>query len=206
MNEYVDVIFLTNNSNTYDLFNWLKERCTAVMIERQITIKDILTYSPKLIVSYNYSHIVTDDVIDYMSNRIINLHISYLPWNRGASPNFWSFIDDTPKGVTIHLMSKGLDRGDVLYQEEMFFDETKETMESTYNKLHEKIVSLFKLHWKDLYENSVLPHKQIEGGTYHSIKDFQQVKEIIDFSWNETIETIVKRYKDACNEKIVHTC
>ena len=27
----------------------------------------------------------------------INMHISYLPWNRGFSPNIWSFIDNTPK-------------------------------------------------------------------------------------------------------------
>ncbi len=33
----------------------------------------------------------------YMPKKsIINLHISYLPWNKGAYPNVWSFIDETP--------------------------------------------------------------------------------------------------------------
>ena len=71
-------------------------------------------------VSYGYRKIVLADVIDKMAGEIINLHISYLPWNRGANPNFWSFIDDTPKGVTIHEMSADLDKGRILCQKELF--------------------------------------------------------------------------------------
>ena len=44
--------------------------------------------------------------------------MSYLPWNRGADPNFWSILEDTPKGVTIHIMDESIDTGDILYQKD----------------------------------------------------------------------------------------
>ena len=37
------------------------------------------------------------------------MHISYLPFNRGAHPNYWSFKDNSPKGVTIHFIDNGID-------------------------------------------------------------------------------------------------
>ena len=70
------------------------------------------------VVSYGYSHIIKQDMIDKAKNPIINLHISYLPFNKGADPNFWSWLENTLKGVTIHQIDKGIDTGDILIQKE----------------------------------------------------------------------------------------
>ena len=56
---------------------------------------------------------------------IVNLHISYLPWNRGAHPNFWSFFDATPTGVSIHLIDKGIDTGPIIVQKKVKLDPAK---------------------------------------------------------------------------------
>ena len=39
------------------------------------------------------------------------------PYYRGTSCNFWAIYDDNPSyvGSTIHLLSKGLDSGDILF-------------------------------------------------------------------------------------------
>eukprot|EP00392_Amoebophrya_sp_AT5.2_P019205 g19951.t1 len=60
-------------------------------------------------VSYGYRHIIRTPVIEGMFDRkrIINLHISYLPYNRGADPNLWSILERTPPGVTIHHIDEG---------------------------------------------------------------------------------------------------
>ncbi|MCL0081308.1 hypothetical protein M1N64_03665 [Peptococcaceae bacterium] len=50
--------------------------------------------------------------MDKFQGRAINLHISFLPWNRGADPNFWSFIENAPVGVSIHYLDEGIDTGD----------------------------------------------------------------------------------------------
>ena len=47
---------------------------------------------------------------------LINLHISYLPYNRGSYPNYWSFKENTPNGVSIHHIDDGIDTGPVLVQ------------------------------------------------------------------------------------------
>ena len=72
------------------------------------------------IVSYGYRHIISKNHIDNLKNPIINLHISYLPFNRGAHPNYWSFKEKTPKGVTIHFMDEGIDTGPILVQKNKY--------------------------------------------------------------------------------------
>lgn len=61
-----------------------------------------------------------------MKTPVLNLHISYLPWNRGANPNFWSFVENTKKGVTIHEIDEKLDKGKILLRKELEFDENRE--------------------------------------------------------------------------------
>jgi len=65
-----------------------------------IAIDYVMDLDPDFIISYGYRHIITPDIIDAMSDkvrgdRIINLHISYLPYNRGSDPNLWSWLNDT---------------------------------------------------------------------------------------------------------------
>ena len=45
--------------------------------------------------------------------------MSFLPYNRGSHPNFWSFIDDTPKGITIHEIDEGADTGNIVFQKKI---------------------------------------------------------------------------------------
>ena len=73
-------------------------------------------------VSYRFRHIIRQETIECLEGKIINLHISYLPWNRGADPNLWSFLEDTPKGVSIHYVDPGMDTGDIIAQKEVIFD------------------------------------------------------------------------------------
>ncbi len=96
-----------------------------------------------------------------------------LQWNRGASPNYWSFIENTPKGTSIHKVDSGLDTGDIIVQEELFFDERSESFLSTYEKLHEKIKLLFMDNWDNIKSGNYSQKKQDGAGSFHTIKDFQ---------------------------------
>ena len=70
----------------------------------------------KFIVSYGYSKIIKKDIIEVYKDSIINLHISFLPFNRGSHPNLWSFIEGTPSGITIHKINEGIDTGEILFR------------------------------------------------------------------------------------------
>ncbi|MGV0999608.1 MAG: formyltransferase family protein [Fluviibacter sp.] len=57
-------------------------------------------------------------LIDYLvSKKAINIHMGISPYYRGSSCNFWALYDNKPEyvGATIHLLSKGLDSGPMLY-------------------------------------------------------------------------------------------
>lgn len=151
--------------------------------------------NPELIVSYNCSHIIRQDVIDAVNGRLVNLHISFLPYNRGASPNVWSFLDGTPAGVTIHRINAGLDTGDILYQKQVKFDPCRETFGSSYNRLQAEIQELFKQHWQEIYDGNYVPKSQIGVGTYHRAKDLEGLRRIIKFSYDDVVATVVEKYK-----------
>ena len=52
-----------------------------------------------------------------MEHRAINIHMGISPYYRGNSCNFWALYDGHPDlvGATIHLLSAGLDSGEILF-------------------------------------------------------------------------------------------
>lgn len=122
------------------------------------------------IISFGYRYIIKEDIVNKFKNKIINLHISYLPYNKGADPNLWSFLEDSPKGVSIHQITKDLDCGDILLRKEVFFDDF-DTLKTSYDKLINEIVSLFNDNSENILNGKIIPFKQKERGSYHTTKD-----------------------------------
>ncbi|MDE5779085.1 MAG: hypothetical protein K2I10_11350, partial [Lachnospiraceae bacterium] len=149
--------------------------------------------------------VVGSEVINYVNGEIFNLHISFLPWNRGSSPNYWSFVENTPKGVTIHQMDKGLDTGDIIIQEEMFFDEERESFSSSYEKLNDRIVELFIQNWESIKDRTYQLKKQEGEGSYHTIKDFKKFTKGNVIDWNENIADYKRKLERRENLCISHT-
>jgi methionyl-tRNA formyltransferase len=122
-------------------------------------------------VSYRYRHIISQEAITCLKGKIINLHISYLPWNRGADPNLWSFLEDTPKGVSIHYVDTGIDTGDLIARKKIVFNEIYETLSTSYETLNDEILSLFRASWDSIVNGEAQRIKQSKGGSLHKSKD-----------------------------------
>lgn len=196
------ILFLTNNENTNVLFDWLdKKEENVIRFQNALTIETIKTLDPEFIISFNYSHIIKKEVIDFMGEKIVNLHTSYLPYNRGSAPNFFSFYKDTPKGITIHKLEEGLDTGDILCQKQLFFDEEQETFKSTYDKLIEEIIELFKNNWEAIKNNKLPSKKQKNIVSSHKMKELDEIKIACPFNWDERISEVKKRIKSSKNGK-----
>lgn len=188
------VLFLTNNDNTFILYNWLLEQGEQVILCSDRIHEDMLAETgADIIVSYNYRYRISQEVLDYAKGEVFNLHISMLPWNRGSNPNYWSFMENTPKGVTIHKVDRGLDTGDIVAQKELMFDERTESFATTYQKLHEEIIALFMENWENIKQKKYTISKQGQGGSYHSIKDFNQFTDGHQPDWQETIAEYKER-------------
>lgn len=186
------ILLLSNNENVKQLKDKLDRNYEVVLYHDKLTPEYVKELDPEIVISYNYSHIVKEDVIDLLGDRIINLHCSLLPWNKGASPNIWSFIEDTPKGVTIHILEKGLDTGRLLLQEEVSFDEDKETLASSYNKLQDTIVDLLIDNFDDILAGNIVPTNQKGEGSYHRTSDLKALLNGKEIDYNMTI----KEFKD----------
>ena len=75
---------------------------------------------PDLVVVYSMSFLLKSDVLDIPKYGFINLHPSYLPYYRGANPDFWQYYNaESEQGITIHKIDAGEDTGDILLQEKI---------------------------------------------------------------------------------------
>ena len=168
-----NILFLGPDSDALEFLRGLEE-IEVTAINTKIS-KDVYANLPKfdLVVSYSYRYIIRPYILNDYKGRIINLHISYLPYNRGADPNIWSFILDTPKGVTIHHMDEGLDTGDIIAQKLVPMS-ADETLESSYFKLREAMTDTL----KTLILEEYLVNGKIPAGTAQeplaSSSDFTQ--------------------------------
>jgi hypothetical protein len=150
-------------------------------------IESTQTYD--VVVSYGYRHILKKPVIESSAAPIINLHISYLPWNRGAHPNFWSFFDCTPSGVSIHLIDDGVDTGPILYQRYVNFRSDQKTFAETYRHLIVEIEALFRENLDRLVDGTYEPIPQRRPGTCHRKADLPA-----EFAgWDAVIDDEVRR-------------
>ncbi len=194
------VLFLTNNANTEDFYKKLCDCEDCVYrFGNKLTLDIIKDLEPSFVVSFNYKHIVPAEVLEYMKGRIVNLHTSYLPYNKGAAPNFFSFYDETKKGVTIHEMAAGLDEGAILLQKEVPMKAEEETFSTSYDKLMIAMSELFFEHWEDLKKGEIKAVEQTEAGTYHTSKELANLRNVTSFTWDENIAQVLNRIKNDRN-------
>ena len=142
------------------------------------------------IISYGYRHIIKKDVLKMFPKRVINLHISLLPWNRGTDPNLWSFLDNTLKGVTVHYIDSGIDTGEILAQKEITFD-ANETLRTSYDKLSCTIEHLFKEVWPEIREGCHKSFAQPAGGSCHRKRNIASVEHLLKQGWDTPVADLI---------------
>ncbi len=148
--------------------------------------QDVRRGQPDFLVSHGYRHIIRPDVLRLVPDRAINLHIAYLPWNRGADPNLWSWIEDTPKGVTIHHIDELLDTGDIIAQRVVSFGED-ETLATSYARLQDEIVRLFAGHWPSIRRGRSGRTPQPADGSVHRVADRSRVEHLLVSGWDTPV-------------------
>lgn len=144
------------------------------------------------VLCYGYRYLFPPKLVRAWDGLMANLHISMLPWNRGADPNFWSFYDDTPKGVSLHYIDIGIDTGDIVAQHEVVLSENA-TLASSYSCLQDAVVALFARTWPALRAGQADRLPQSGKGTAHRSSDLEPLRYLLADGW----ETPVARVVDA---------
>jgi len=128
------------------------------------------------------SSYIKGELVDFLvKQKTINIHAGVSPYYRGTDCNFWALFDDNPHlaGTTIHLLSKGLDSGPMLYHamsnlKTNPFEYTMSTIKSAFHSIAERI----------------------KDGSIFTIKPMVQdkINEVRYSKKNEFSEEVVKEY------------
>lgn len=152
-------------------------------------------YQPDIVVCKAFGEIVPKSFLDFPRYSCINIHFSILPKYRGAVPIQKAILDgEKETGISIMLMSEGLDEGDILdiYTEEIRRDDTNVSLRERLVKKSAEILIPLLLKW---IKGEVVPIKQDSSlATYCWQKDIS--KESAEIKWNrdepEFIEKMVR--------------
>lgn len=176
----MNIIFLGMNDAGEKVLEWLQDRTDVEILEVLKEKKDlskIKEEEPELVVSSGFEHKVPKDILDVPEKDIVNLHPSFLPFNRGAHPYVWPLIDGTPAGVSIHYMNEGIDEGPVISRRKVEKKET-DTAKDLYDRLQEEMFGLFKDSWKDIKEGVKGEEQDLSKGTVHRTEELNELSSI----------------------------
>ncbi len=148
------------------------------------------TDSIDFIVSFGHRKIMKGDVLKRYKDRIINIHISLLPWNRGADPNWWSWFDDTPKGVSLHYIDAGIDTGPIVAQHQIRSWRKNETLKSSWLQLIASAQELFAREWSDIRTGNVVIYQHREAGSFHKIADKEPWNSQLPLGWDTPVRDV----------------
>ena len=150
-----------------------------------------------LIICFGYRHIIKKEQVCKSSAPIINLHVSYLPWNKGAHPNFWSHYDCTPSGVTIHEIDSGIDTGNIIYQRYVNFKDNEDTFALTYKRLIFEIEDLFNKNIDSILSKNWKSKPQRRVGSTHKVADLPSLFK----GWDSNIKDEIARLDEVWSDK-----
>lgn len=170
------------------------QKDSALFYEAPLTAASHELDGRDFLVSYGYRHLVPAEVLSHYRGKAVNLHISLLPWNRGADPNLWSFLDDTPKGVSIHQMSEKLDAGDLLVQRALDFS-GETTLRTSYEALSHAIEELFRESWPAIRSGRQASRPQGPGGSFHRQQDAEPYRALLTAGWDTPVRELTGRAK-----------
>jgi methionyl-tRNA formyltransferase len=184
-------LFLGYKKKQTSLINFLKKKNFIIKNYQKIPPLKVFKQSD-FILLFGFRKIINENIIKKINKPIFNIHLSYLPFNRGAHPNFWSFIENTPAGVSIHKIDKGIDTGNIILRKKINFNiklNKFSSFKKTYNYLFLKAEKLFKKNFNKIYNNKYKKILINNKGTFHYKKDLPKwVK-----SWNMNISAAKKK-------------
>lgn len=175
----------------YALDNGL-EVFTPEDINSDVSFEKINSYEPDFLVVVAYGQIIKDRLLSKYNDRILNVHSSLLPKYRGAAPINWAIAEGEDKsGITIMLVEKWLDKGDILYslEKEILPDENAEELHDTLKVLGGKGIVEVLENFDEYYENRRKQNE--EEASYRGMLNRKDGKIL----WDDTCLKIYNKFR-----------
>lgn len=189
------ILCLYSKEFTLELFEWIKNQGNEIVLKTErLDPKWCEAECFDLAISYTYTFIIKTDIIDIFKGNMVNIHIAYLPFDKGSYPNLWNILQRTPRGVSIHYIDQGIDTGDIIAQQIVELEEPA-TLQTSYEQLDRAAKKLFKqIFGYYPYWNS-MRKKCLGKGTHHTDKDLEEIKKHFDsWDWSMSVEEYIKKW------------
>ena len=143
----------------------------------------ILDLKPDLIITCAFGQILPKEILESARLGSLNVHASFLPKYRGASPIQWALLNgDKKTGVTLMYMDEQMDTGDIINQLECDISDD-DNVGSLHDKLSFLGVEILKQELPKIIKGTNNRIKQNnEKATY--TKMIERKDELIDFNVN----------------------
>jgi methionyl-tRNA formyltransferase len=176
------------------LANLLAEFGEQVVIDQEaLDVARARTFEAEVLISYGYRHIIRPEVLRcFQPGRAVNLHISYLPHNRGADPNFWSHVLASKTGVSIHALDDRVDTGDIYAQRVVEFDLSRDTLRTSYGKLQAEMITLFRSLWPALRAGQLTASPQQGRASVHKKRHQDALSHLLTDGFDTKLDQLTR--------------
>ena len=176
MNKF-KLLFIGYNKKETKLIDFLKKKNILVTHKnKKLSLQDV--NGVDLLISFGYKYLLKKELLEKLKRPAINLHMSFLPYNRGAHPNFWSFINETPKGISIHEIDEGVDTGNIITQKKYAINPSLNkflSFKKTYDYLFSELELLFIRNYKNIIFNKYKKKNKKKFFNRIKLKIFQKI-------------------------------
>ena len=150
-------------------------------INESKVIREISTLKPDLFISAWFGYVLKKEFIKIFPLGCINLHNSFLPYNRGKYPHVWAIYKNTPYGVTIHYIDENIDSGSILTQKRIPIFAT-DTAGTLYDRSINEIIKLFINFWPKYRLGKIKSKPQDKNSATHHYAKSIKMLDFIDLN------------------------
>lgn len=164
----------------------LSARCRALGVPTTGSVAAAGLGPGDLLLSLQYDKIIR--MPDLGGAAAYNLHFSALPQHRGCYPGIWALRSgDAQAGVSLHILTAGIDDGAVVDQSPIPIDEST-TARELYDQMHRSGAALVRRHLANLLLGSAQAREQDHSAaTYHDRRSIDFTQRELPF---ETLDTM----------------
>ncbi len=111
--------------------------------------EELKALAPDLFILAWWPYLLRSDLFGIAGEGCINFHPSLLPYDRGKHTTFWTLVEKSPFGVSLHFIDAGVDTGPIAFQRPLTktWEDTGKTL---YDRAQAAIVDLFAEHFETI--------------------------------------------------------
>ena len=200
-----DYLFIVSNPDADKIIELIQKHNHKYLILNQDTIKFINSHNKfhfDWLLNLWGAYIFNEEIL-LKAKKSLNVHPSFLPFDRGRDPIVWAIRKSHPAGVTLHQITEGVDEGPIIFQEEVKYN-FPENGRVLYDRVIQRCHTIFGEQWPKIRSSKDKPITQKQNNIINYRKNLIDDR-IINLDENEPNWTVISKIlahdfdKDYCS-------